>query len=471
MNRTLPLVVTVAIGCSAPTTEPAPRAPAPGDQAPAVTEQPDLVLFLTSGLRADVDGQPGAEAAFVQALDLGPTLRFPSAYAQSSSTFVSLGSTLTGLYPAAVPLCGIDYSAELAGTAGGSAWCTELRAERYSLPEVLGLYGYHTALIATGQASAGRYAGEFQHTDLELDRDRSPEQAWRALADSASSWWDANADAPRLLVVVRPGDNWMGELGGPRTVEPGRAAVTTPEQQQAAAVRYAEVAGELGQGTQRVLDALSHQPGRERWTAVSSLHGLSLLEPQGFNDEPVDTWDHNTLLDRTLRVPLLLAGPGVPTDGAVQEQVVELSDLFPTFATLAGATPPAELHGEDLLAIASPGDPKAWAYAELGDMLTVRQGDLMLVFRTFLHDRPSLDPELDKLLRESKPSQVPYYTMHDVVADPGQHQDLCRERPEDLGQMRALMQAIRSGPGAVAPDSMDAQKVWDLRMSRTQSYW
>ena len=227
----------------------------------------------------------------------------------------------------------------------------------------------------------------------------------------------------------------------------------------------------LGAGTKRVLDALQTRPGRERWTAVSSLHGLSLLEPQGFNDEPVDTWDHNTLLDRTLRVPLLLAGPGIPAEGATQEQIVELADLFPTFATLAGATPPAELHGEDLLAITSPGDPRAWAYAELGDMLTVRQADLMLVFRTFLHDRPSLDPELDKLLRESHPSQVPFYTMHDVVADPGQHVDLCRSQPRELDRMRALMQAIRNGPGAVAPDSMDAQKVWDLRMSRTQSYW
>jgi arylsulfatase A-like enzyme len=471
LRRTAPLLAAVSLGCSGPATEPSASAPQPGSQAPAVAQQPDLVIFLTSGLRADVDGHPGAEAAFVQALGLGPALRFPSAYAQSSSTFVSLGSLLTGLYPAAVPLCGIDYSAELSGADSGSAWCTHLPQERYSLPEVLGIYGYRTALISTGLGAANRYAGEFQHALVEPEAHGPPEEEWRDLGQRAQEWWVANADAPRLLVVVRPGTNWMGPLGGPRTVQPGRAVETTPEQEAAAEARYREVAAALGRGAGQVLAGLDASAARPRWTAVSSLHGLSLFEPQGFNDEPVDTWDHNVLLDRTLRVPLYLQGPDLPAEGATVEQIVELADLFPTFAALAGATPPAALHGEDLLTIQGAGDPRAWAYAELGDMLTVRQAELMLVFRTFLHDRPSLDPELDKLLRESSPSQVPFYTMHDVVADPGQHEDLRRQRPGDLERMRALMQAIRSGPGAVAADAMDAEKVWDLRMSRTQSYW
>ncbi len=470
MNRLTPFLASVLLGCNG-ASEPTTTAPTPGDQAPAVAQQPDIVIFLTSGLRADVGGHPGAEAAFIQALELGPTLRFPSAYAQSSSTFVSLGSLLTGLYPAAVPLCGIDYSAELAGTDAGSTWCTQLPEDRYGLPEVLGLYGYRTALISEGMGAASRYEGAFQHAWVEAESHGPPEQTWDSLGEQAGSWWRANADAPRLLVIVRTGKDWMGTLGGPRTVEPGRAAQVTPEQVAAAEERYRQVAGSLGRGARQVLSSLDDHAARPRWTAVSSLHGLSLFEPQGFNDEPVDTWDHNVLLDRTLRVPLLLSGPGVPAQGATVEQIVELADLFPTFATLAGATPPASLHGEDLLAIQAPGDERAWAYAELGDMLTVRQGELMLVFRTFLHDRPSLDPELDKLLRESRPSQVPFYTMHDVVADPGQHRDLRRERPQDLERMRALMQAVRSGPGAVSTEAMDAERVWDMRMSRTQSYW
>lgn len=465
------LLASVALGCSGPSSEATNQAPQPGGQAPSVVQQPDIVVFLTSGLRADVGGHPGAEAAFVQALDFGPAISFPSAYAQSSSTFVSLGSLLAGLYPAAVPLCGIDYSAEMAGADSGAAWCTQLPDDRYSLPEVLGLYGYRTALVSTGLGAASRYVGEFQHAVVEPEVHGPPEEEWRQLGEQAADWWTANADAPRLLVVMRAGTNWMGHLGGPRTIEPGKAAEVTPEQVVEAEQRYRTMAAELGRGAKGVLAGLEDNPDRPRWTAVSSLHGLSLFEPQGFNDEPVDTWDHNVLLDRTLRVPLLVSGPGVPTEGVTVEQIVELADLFPTFATLAGASPPAALHGEDLLALEGAGDPRAWAYAELGDMLTVRQAELMLVFRTFLHDRPSLDPELDKLLRESEPSQVPFYTMHDVVTDPGQHRDLRRERAQELARMRALMQAIRSGPGAVASDAMDAEKVWDMRMSRTQSYW
>ncbi len=467
----LACALAVGIACSS--------APPPTDVVPAedptrsasVAEQPDLVLFLVTGLRADVPGQPGAESAFTQALGLGPSVRFTAAYAQSSSPFMSMGSLLTGLYPAAIPMCGIDYSSIAADGGGSGAWCSKLPPERYTLAEVLGLYGYQTALVTKNLASATRFEGEFHHAAI-LDRwTEDPGEGWRALRDAVSGWWVAHADSPRLLVVVRSEKDWMGALAPPPGMGPEKRTEVSPEQQHAAELRYEQVAAELGSGVKGVLDVLGDSGARPRWTALTSLHGLSLLEPQGFNDEPVETWDHNVLLDRTLRVPLLLAGPATPSGGREVTQVVELADLFPTFAGLAGALPPSDLHGEDLLAVDGAGDDKAWAYAELGDMLAVRRGDHVLLFRTFLHDRPSLDPELDKMLMEAIPGKVPYFTMHDVLRDPGQHQDLCRTQHDELDRLRILMGAIRRGPGAVPPGVLDAEKVWDLRMSRTQSYW
>jgi arylsulfatase A-like enzyme len=235
---------------------------------------------------------------------------------------------------------------------------------------------------------------------------------------------------------------------------------------------YTAASARLGAQLRDTLRGLGADTGpRDRLVVVSSLHGLSLLEPEGFNDEAVDPFDHNVLLDRTTHVPMVFTGSAAPEGFAELHQVVELADLLPTIAPLAGATPPAGLHGEDLLAVEGSGDPQAWAYAELGDMLMVRRGDHMLLFRTFLHDRSSLDPELDALLAESTPGQEPFWTFHDVLLDPGQQRDLVPHRPPELSQLRGLMLAVRQGPGAVPPEFLDPEKVWELRMTRIQSYW
>ena len=56
----------------------------------------------------------------------------------------------------------------------------------------------------------------------------------------------------------------------------------------------------------------------------------------------------NTLWDRSTRVPLIFAGPGV-TQGVVSNRPAELLDIYPTLAELAGLPPKEDLEGHSLV--------------------------------------------------------------------------------------------------------------------------
>ncbi len=60
-----------------------------------------------------------------------------------------------------------------------------------------------------------------------------------------------------------------------------------------------------------------------------------------------------TAFDTDIRVPLIVAGPGVPA-GKVMHQVVENTDLYPTFAQLGGATIAPSVEGRSLVPLLHP---------------------------------------------------------------------------------------------------------------------
>ena len=91
----------------------------------------------------------------------------------------------------------------------------------------------------------------------------------------------------------------------------------------------------------RVLDALK-ESGREGNTVVVlwSDHGWHLGE-KGITGK-------NTLWERSTRVPLIFAGPGV-TPGATCSRPAELLDLYPTLAEMAGLPAKAGIEGHSLV--------------------------------------------------------------------------------------------------------------------------
>ena len=59
-------------------------------------------------------------------------------------------------------------------------------------------------------------------------------------------------------------------------------------------------------------------------------------------------WMKQSCFEESARVPLIVIGPGKKSAGQVAPRPVELLDLYPTLADLAGLTPPANLAGTSL---------------------------------------------------------------------------------------------------------------------------
>ncbi len=103
----------------------------------------------------------------------------------------------------------------------------------------------------------------------------------------------------------------------------------------------------------RLLAALEAHPQAARTVIVLwSDHGWHLGE-KGISGK-------NTLWERSTRVPLIFAGPGIATGGKCVEPV-ELLDLYPTLAQLCGLPAPTDLEGHTLAAqLKEPSTTREW---------------------------------------------------------------------------------------------------------------
>lgn len=87
----------------------------------------------------------------------------------------------------------------------------------------------------------------------------------------------------------------------------------------------------------RVLDAVKQSPN-------SANTIVCLLSDHGYHLGEKEISGKNTLWDVSTRVPLILAGPGI-SGGVENGSAVELLDVYPTLASLAGVEVKAELDG------------------------------------------------------------------------------------------------------------------------------
>jgi choline-sulfatase len=368
---------------------------------------PNVLLVTIDTLRADHVGVYGHEAAVTPHLDALARrgTRFENVLAAVPLTGPSHATIFTGRYP---PVHGVRDNVFF-----------PFDDRHPTLATVLEERGYRTAAFvgAYPVGSSFGFARGFDHFDEGYHETplhgEVAERPANEVVDAALAWLDEQADDPFFMWVhvydphapYDPPEPWDDRLEDPYD---GEIAFTDAQ---------------LG----RLFDRL-REKGLEDDTLVVLLsdHGESL----GQHNEA----SHAILIyQATLRVPFILAGPGVPEGRTVQDRVGSI-DVLPTVLGLLGAEAPPDLPGQDLRPLLS-GDPfePGPLYAE---SLFGRLHCHWAVLRAWVQDDW-------KLIEGAAPE------LYHLAEDPSESHNLVAREPERVEQMqKELRQALdRMAPG------------------------
>jgi len=198
----------------------------------------------------------------------------------------------------------------------------------------------------------------------------------------------------------------------------------------------------------RMLDALKEGGSREEpYIIFLADHGEHNLEHRQAGK--------NSMLEASARVPLIIAGPGIPK-GSSNVQLASLHDVYPTITDMAGTNArPGPLAGESLLPVAKGhARKKPYVISQYHSVFSgtgifmIRKGDPKLV--VYAAQRPGLSPWEPQLFN--------------LTADPWERDNLASEHQHDVARLRALLAT------EVDIEVADAsKKVFDKYMFET--YW
>lgn len=429
--------------------------PTPGGPPPPPLHGRDLILVTVDTLRADAVGAYGAE---VDAGGTSPTPTidalasrgrvFTQAVAPMPRTTPSLASLLTGRSPKHhgsrevgqalfnhVPL----LSQVLQGQGYRTVGVTANRAA--AAPQGLDR-GFDVFRLVPGDKPAGT---EVTRTALDaLDTLQAGDAP--KLDDSA-----ATADRPLFLWVhyVDPHFPYLADQAerdactAAIEVYGEHAAFVFGDQDGVSSRaledcrrRYLAEVSRTDREIERLLEGLSRRghPPEEALVVFTSDHGENLGEGGLF-------FEHGpSLHDAGLRVPLVVAGPGLAPGRSAA--LVELQDLAPTLLTLLGVPPERHppMDGRDLsgawLSEANATPDEALAFAESNSSLHIRSWDAVVAGRAERHcvhrGRWSLCGEGD---------DVASFRLFDHEADPMLENDVTDEHPDLAEELRRQRQA------------------------------
>jgi len=391
---------------------------------------PDLWLVTVDTLRADRVGAYGAEDARTPVFDrLAEQGRlFEQATTPFPRTTPALGSLMTGLRPAR----------------HGSRDVGQPVRSGTTLAEILQEAGYATLAVSANPV-AGRKQNLHRGFDVFVGRGELPrrgraeivterllELAARAPEDRPLFAWahylDPHftydpppeyepEDAPPCRRLMRRTKSGVLHLG---SVFYNRRGVAARALDSCTGLYDGEIAyadAEVG----RLLEGLRRIRPREALVVWTSDHGENLGEDGLY-------YDHGpSVHDAGLRVPLVLAGPGVAPGR--DAGVLRLQDLQPTLLALLGVEPPegASPDGRDLSARvrgAAPNGDVQVAYAEGSRMR-----------------RSCLDSPRFTLC--TPPDGEPL--LYDRRADPRRTRDIADERPDVVAELLAETERLRQG--------------------------
>ncbi|MDP6607246.1 MAG: sulfatase-like hydrolase/transferase [Dehalococcoidia bacterium] len=375
--------------------------------APGALRGSNLLLITVDTLRADRVGAPGLTPTLDALGESG--LRFTHVYAHAPVTLPSHSSIMTGLVP---PVHGVRDNGSF-----------RLSEAHVTLAERLGAAGYDTGAFIGAFVLDSRFGLEQGFAEYD---DRFDEVA-RSFA--------ANFVQRRAPDVLRRAADWIEAVHDP--ADPGAGAspwfawahlfdphdpYDAPEQR--VADPYDNEVAFTDAAIGRFLTQL-RQAGalEETLIVVTSDHGESL----GDHGEPT----HGLFAyDATLRVPLILSGPGISPD--VRETPASHVDLLPTILDLLGLDVPEGLGGRSLRT--DPGLPVPPIYFEaLSASLTRNWAPLT-----------GIVAEGWKLI------DLPLPELYDLTADPGEAINLHDRQEGRAGEMRGVLQAVGERVAATA---------------------
>jgi arylsulfatase A len=156
-----------------------------------------------------------------------------------------------------------------------------------------------------------------------------------------------------------------------------------------------------------------------------------------------------------IRVPGIVRWPGRIPAGSISDEPVNGTDLLPTLCAVAGITPdpkvtidgvnvlPAWIEGKPL----ERGKPLFWwlYHARGGRQAALRMGDYKILARMVHPMQPTrkdlFPPQGTELMEFIKRTDIEDFQLYDVVRDPGETQELSKEKPEVYAKLRALLLA------------------------------
>ncbi len=297
---------------------------APPRQEPARRTPPNLVLITLDTTRADHLGAWGDKDARTPVLDAlaARGTRFARCDTAAPITLPSHATLLTGLFP---PRHGVRDNGTFV-----------LSPKQETVAERLAAQGYDTAAVVSAVVLA-RHQGLSQGFRI-YDDDLGTGYAAGTLVSERPAEATTAAAVTLLSSLKPPFFLWVHYYDPHEEYRPpGRFA-------EAASGPHRLYDGEISYMDEQIGVLLKKLPAGTAVVAVGD-HGEML----GEHGEQT----HGLLLNRAARrVPLIVAGPGVPA-GRVSDCLVRTADVTPTLLSLAGAKPPAGLDGSSLLPVSA----------------------------------------------------------------------------------------------------------------------
>ncbi|HEY0514435.1 MAG TPA: sulfatase [Thermoanaerobaculia bacterium] len=398
----------------------------------------NVVLLTVDTLRADRLGAYGYKArADSPRIDaqLASGVTFDDAMSQRASTWPSLASLLTGLYPSAHGVNENGY-----GFPDGLP----------TLPLLLHAAGYRTGAFLSNMCQANH-------------------QGWDAFACSggqdgksvrrALDWARGmKGDRPFLLWVHLFGAHPPYYNGGDLAdqLDPGYTGPLGPRKRLLDPVMTQPIG--LTERDVRHLNALYDAAVQGSDHSIGALvEGLRAAGRLGRTivvvaaDHGEELYQHNHYLyhscsvyQTALHVPLGISAPGLIAAGTRVPQTVELIDVLPTLLDLVGVAPPAEQHGKSLVPyLARPGAAGRGrpAFSEYGSSTvhTVLQDRWKLV-----HNPDGFAPVC---IPDAPPNHYPIAReeLYDLSRDPGETTNLAAREPARVQEMARLIQRRFAG--------------------------